>query len=474
MYGQTCTVEGRGEVGPLRFGGASLCWGRSVTFHSHRSAGIPQVRWFHLARQYIALPRPWLPLRMESSVSRDLLSHVPQRSGLSGSSTLVYVLMPGLSGGDVVGGEEGVGAGDHPMGSWCVVVGCGEGVVQIVHEGHAHGGGWLLVVRGGGGPPGRGAGSCSGRPSGLPTFPAPTLWCRWGWRWVGGGPCQARGSGCGPGYPSAPARGVRLGVAPGRWVAPRFGPLWGAGSRRLGWREGGGPVGRCGGRHRSGSLGRLPPGSPPGPGWSLGCAGWCRRCGGAAPPGPGVPEGAAVPLRGCAGRRVQPVRRLVVRGVVGGVVRVGGGGRRCRVWGPVMGFLLADAGAGTRGGVCRRGHRHQSAGGGCRVSRLWPGLGGGGGGWCEGGTAGAGGGGGGCCAGWGSARSGWAVWVLLVRAVRSLRSLAGCGVQVWVGGGRMGVRVGLRSAGNGWLPVDGARWYGVWVGGLLVLVGCSY
>ena len=46
-------------VGPLRFGGASLCWGRSVTTHTHRSVVIPQVRWVHLARQYIALPRPW-------------------------------------------------------------------------------------------------------------------------------------------------------------------------------------------------------------------------------------------------------------------------------------------------------------------------------------------------------------------------------------------------------------------------------
>ena len=68
----------------------------------------------------------------------------------------------------------------------------------------------------------------------------------------------------------------------------------------------------------------------------------------------------------------------------------------------------------------------------------------------------------------------WAVWMLRVRAVRSLRSLAGCGAQVWVVGGRMGVRVGLRSVGNGWLPVDGARTYGVWVGGLLVVAGCSY
>ena len=71
MYGQSSRVVGRGGVGPLWFGGASLCWGRSVTTHTHRSVGIPQVRWVHLARQYIALPRPWQLLRMESSVSRD-------------------------------------------------------------------------------------------------------------------------------------------------------------------------------------------------------------------------------------------------------------------------------------------------------------------------------------------------------------------------------------------------------------------
>ena len=43
-----------------------------------------------------------------------------------------------------------------------------------------------------------------------------------------------------------------------------------------------------------------------------------------------------------------------------------------------------------------------------------------------------------------------------------------------VGGGRMSVRVGLWSVCNGWLLVDGARWYEVWVGGLLVVVGRSY
>ena len=72
---------------------------------------------------------------------------------------------------------------------------------------------------------------------------------------------------------------------------------------------------------------------------------------------------------------------------------------------------------------------------------------------------------------WGSL---WVVWVLRVHAVRSLRFLAGCRVEVWEGGVRMGVRLGLRSVSNGWLLVDGARWYGVWLEGLLVVVGCSY
>ena len=60
----------------------------------------------------------------------------------------------------------------------------------------------------------------------------------------------------------------------------------------------------------------------------------------------------------------------------------------------------------------------------------------------------------------------WVVWVLRVRAVRSLQFLAGCGVEVWVGGGRMGVRVGLRSVGNGcrWMVLAcmGCVWGGCW------------
>ena len=140
-----------------------------------------------------------------------------------------------------------------------------------------------------------------------------------------------------------------------------------------------------------------------------------------------------------------------------------------------MGFLVAVAEGGTRGGVCRRGHRHQLAGAGCCVLRPWPGLGGGGGGggWCWGGTVGGGGG-----QGWGLCWLGvraylWVVRVSRVCTVRSLRSLAGCGAEVWEGGGRMGVRVGLWSVCNGWLLVDGACWYRVWVQGLLVVVGRS-
>ena len=66
------------------------------------------------------------------------------------------------------------------------------------------------------------------------------------------------------------------------------------------------------------------------------------------------------------------------------------------------------------------------------------------------------------------------MWQLRVRAVRSLRSLAGCGAGTRVGGCCMGVRAGLWSVGNGWLPVDGACWHGVWVGGLLVVMRSSY
>ena len=168
------------------------------------------------------------------------------------------------------------------------------------------------------------------------------------------------------------------------------------------------------------------------------------------------------------------MRRLVVRGVMGGVVWVWGGRS-----------LLSQVGSGDGVSCGARGRgdpRWVSAG--ALTSISWWKLprvasvawsrGGGGGGvvwgwycWWWGGR------------GWvlcwlGVWASLWVVWVLRVCAVRSLRSLAGCSAEVWVVGGLMGVRVGLWSVCTGWLPVDAARWYGVWVGGLLVLVGHSY
>ena len=45
--------------------------------------------------------------------------------------------------------EEGVGAVDQPGVGSFVVVGCGAGVVLVVHEGHIRGGGRLPVGGGG-------------------------------------------------------------------------------------------------------------------------------------------------------------------------------------------------------------------------------------------------------------------------------------------------------------------------------------
>ena len=134
----------------MRLRGDSFSWGRRVTFQAHRWAGMCQDLWFHLARQYIALPRLWL-LQMESSISRGFCPHVPQMWCSAGCSSRVYVSGPGLCGRVgaeevALGGKEGVGCEDHPAVSWCVVVGGGEGVVFVVHEGHVRGGGGLVVV----------------------------------------------------------------------------------------------------------------------------------------------------------------------------------------------------------------------------------------------------------------------------------------------------------------------------------------
>ena len=150
MYAESCRVVGRGGVGPLRFGWASLCWGRSVTFHSHRSVGIPQGLLDPLGK---AIHRPTKALVAAADGEQRARGLVFRRALEVG---VVRLILPDVRvgawvvcGGGVVAGEEGVGAVHHPMASWCVVVGGGEGVVQIVHEGHVRGEGWLLVVRGG-------------------------------------------------------------------------------------------------------------------------------------------------------------------------------------------------------------------------------------------------------------------------------------------------------------------------------------
>ena len=167
------------------------------------------------------------------------------------------------------------------------------------------------------------------------------------------------------------------------------------------------------------------------------------------------------------------MRRLVVPGVVSGVLWVGRGGRRCRVWGLMMAFPLVAARGGTGGGVCQRRLGVAGAGWGLRVVRQWPGRGGGRGGmvwrwhcWWQGG------------AGMGALLDG-RLGVLPGRvgvacACRAgLRSLACRGVEVWFRGGCLGILVGLWSVGSGWLLVDGAFWHVLRVGGLPVVVGCS-
>ena len=88
-------------------------------------------------------------------------------------------------GGGVVSGEEGVRAVHHPVASWCVVVGGGEGVVQIVHEGHVRWGGLLLVVGGGDVPRDVVPEVARGAHPIYPCFPLPLLGVAWGGAWWG-------------------------------------------------------------------------------------------------------------------------------------------------------------------------------------------------------------------------------------------------------------------------------------------------
>ena len=107
-----------------------------------------------------------------------------------------------MRGGGVVGGEEGVGAVHHPVVSWCVAVGDGEGVVQIVHESHVRGGGWLPVVGGGDVPRDVVPEVAQGGHPGYPCFPPPLFA-------VAGG-----GAGWGVGHAGLSVAGAALGVLP--------------------------------------------------------------------------------------------------------------------------------------------------------------------------------------------------------------------------------------------------------------------
>ena len=69
----------------------------------------------------------------------------------------------------------------------------------------------------------------------MTSFPMPCMWL--GGRRVGGGSCRARGSRCGPSWTPAPAVGLRQGVAPSRWGAPRCGLLGGGGAFAVGGGE---------------------------------------------------------------------------------------------------------------------------------------------------------------------------------------------------------------------------------------------
>ena len=90
----------------------------------------------------------------------------------------------------------------HPVVCGCVVVGGGEGVVQIVHEGHVRGGGLLLLVGGGDVPRDVVPEVAQGGHPGYPCFPLPFFGA------VGGG------AGWGLGHVGLVVAGAALGVHP--------------------------------------------------------------------------------------------------------------------------------------------------------------------------------------------------------------------------------------------------------------------
>ena len=90
----------------------------------------------------------------------------------------------------------------HPVVSWCVVVSGEEGVVQIVHESHVRGGGWLPVVESGDVPRDVVPEVAQGDHPGYPCFPLRIFGV------VGGG------AGWGVGHVGLAVAGAALGAVP--------------------------------------------------------------------------------------------------------------------------------------------------------------------------------------------------------------------------------------------------------------------
>ena len=150
MYGQSCRVVGRGGGGPLLFSGGFPLLGAQRDHPHPPVRGDPPVPLGPLGE---AIHRPTKALAAAADGEQRVQGFAFPRARDVG---VVRVVPPGVRveawvvwGGGVVGGEEGVGAVYHPVVSGCVVVNGGEGIVQIVHEGHVGGGGLLPVVRGG-------------------------------------------------------------------------------------------------------------------------------------------------------------------------------------------------------------------------------------------------------------------------------------------------------------------------------------
>ena len=149
MYGQSCRVVGRSGVGLVR-GGLLLLGAQRDLPQPPVCGDFPGLldslgKAIHCNTKVLVASADG-----EQRVQEPVLPRAPDVGVVRLVSFGVRVRARVVRGGGVAGGEEGVGAVYHPVASWCVVVGGGEGVVYVVHEGHVRGGSWLLVVGGGG------------------------------------------------------------------------------------------------------------------------------------------------------------------------------------------------------------------------------------------------------------------------------------------------------------------------------------